>query len=104
MSDEFDSLGATLIRCRVLAAKIANELRNKRPEHFDKLSLADLYASLEHAARVLEQAAQKAVPFRRLQDGGDSRGAIMNESSRAKKGKNVLSLQAARWRSKPRDV
>ena len=41
MSDAFDSLDATekaairatLIRCRVLAAKIANELRNKRPEH-----------------------------------------------------------------------
>src|SRR6516225_2533766 len=64
MSDEFDSLDATekaairatLIRCRALAAKIANELRNKKPEQFvDKLSLADLYASLEHAARVLEQ-------------------------------------------------
>jgi hypothetical protein len=64
MSDEFDGLDATekaairatLIRCRVLAAKIANELRNKKPEQFvDKLSLADLYASLEHAARVLEQ-------------------------------------------------
>ena len=49
MSDEFDSLDATekaairatLIRCRVLAAKIANELRNKRAEHFvDKLSLS----------------------------------------------------------------
>ena len=62
MSDEFDSLNATeragirstLIRCRVLAAKIANELRNKKPEQFvDKLSLADLYASLEHAADVL---------------------------------------------------
>ena len=62
MSDEFDGLdatekagiGAALNRCRALAAKIANELRNKRPEHFfDKLSLADLYASLEHAARVL---------------------------------------------------
>jgi len=46
MSNEFDGvdatekarIGATLIRCRVLAAKIANELRNKRPEHFvDKL-------------------------------------------------------------------
>jgi len=65
MSDEFDSLdatqkagiGATLIRCRVLAAKIANELRNKRPEHFvDKLSLADIHASLEYAA--LEQTAK----------------------------------------------
>jgi len=45
-----------LIRCRALAAKIANELRNKRPEHFvDKLSLAELNASLEHAAGVLEQ-------------------------------------------------
>jgi hypothetical protein len=64
MSDDFDGLDATekaairatLIRCRVLAAKIANELRNKRPEQFvDKLLLADLYASLEHAARLLEQ-------------------------------------------------
>jgi hypothetical protein len=40
MSDEFDGLdaaektgiGATLIRCRALAVKIANELRNKRPD------------------------------------------------------------------------
>ena len=47
MSNEFDGLEATekagiraaLYRCRALAAKIANELRNKRPEHFvDKLS------------------------------------------------------------------
>jgi hypothetical protein len=62
MSDEFDSLdatekagiGATLNRCRALAAKIANELRNKRREHFfDKLSLADVHASLERAADVL---------------------------------------------------
>ena len=62
MSDEFDGLdptektgiGAVLIRCRVLAAKIANELRNKRPEHFvDKLSLAEIHASLERAADVL---------------------------------------------------
>ena len=63
MSHEFDDLDtteagirSTLIRCRVLAAKIANELRNKRPEHFvDKLSLADFHASLEHAADVLGQ-------------------------------------------------
>ena len=62
MSDEIDGLdatekagiGAALNRCRVLAAKIANELRNKRPEHFvDKLSLADIHASLERAADVL---------------------------------------------------
>ena len=47
---------SVLNRCRVLAAKIANELRNKRPEHFvDKLSLAALLASLEYAARLLEQ-------------------------------------------------
>jgi hypothetical protein len=59
---EFDDLDATekrgieaaLNRCRALAAKIANELRNKRPEHFvDKLSLADIHASLERAADVL---------------------------------------------------
>ena len=43
-----------LNRCRVLAAKIANELRSKRPEHFvDKLSLADIHACLERAADVL---------------------------------------------------
>jgi hypothetical protein len=62
MSDEFDGLDATekagigteLNRCRALATKIANELRNKRPEHFvDKLSLADVHASLERAADVL---------------------------------------------------
>jgi hypothetical protein len=54
MSDEFDGLdviekaavGAELNRCRVLAAKIANELRNKRPE-------ADIHSSLERAADVL---------------------------------------------------
>ena len=62
MSDEFDSLDVIekaavvteLNRCRVLAAKIANELRNKGPEHFvDKLSLAEIRASLERAADVL---------------------------------------------------
>jgi hypothetical protein len=62
ISEEFDGLDATgkagieaaLIRCRALAAKIANELRNKRPEHFiDKLSLADIHTSLERAADVL---------------------------------------------------
>ena len=48
------SPSAALNRCRALAAKIANELRNNRPEHFvDKLSLADIHASLERAADVL---------------------------------------------------
>ena len=62
---EFDGLDATektgigaaltaLISRRVLAAKIANELRNERPEHFvDKLPLAEIHASLERAADVL---------------------------------------------------
>jgi hypothetical protein len=64
MSDEFDGLDATekagieaaLNRCRDLAAQIASELRNQRPEYLvDKLSLADFYASLEHAADLLRQ-------------------------------------------------
>jgi hypothetical protein len=70
MSHEFDGLDATekagieaaLNRCRALAAQIASELRNKRPEHFvDKLSLADFYASLEYAADVLGQNDQRSV-------------------------------------------
>jgi hypothetical protein len=67
MSDDFDSLdatekvgvGAALNRCRALATKIANELRNKTPEHFvDKLSMADIRASLERAADVLSTGSQ----------------------------------------------
>ena len=62
MLDDFDDLdatekagvGAELNRCRALAAKIANELRNKRPEYFvDKVAMADIHASLERAADVL---------------------------------------------------
>ena len=49
-----DGIGASLNRCRALATKIANELRNKTPEHFaDNLSMADIHASLERAADVL---------------------------------------------------
>ena len=65
MFDEFDeldasSVGAALNRCRALAAKIANELRNKRPEQFlDKLSLADVHACLERAADVLSRVKQR---------------------------------------------
>jgi hypothetical protein len=52
MFDDFDDLdatekagvGAALNRCRALATKIANELRDKRPEHF---------ADKERAANVL---------------------------------------------------
>src|SRR5262249_4253681 len=62
MSEEVDrphgiekvAVESMLNRSRVLAAKIANELRNKRPEHFvDEFSLADIYYSLEHVADVL---------------------------------------------------
>jgi hypothetical protein len=57
MSDELDAMeeagiGATLNRCRALASKIGNELRNKRPEHFvDKLSLADFTPPLNALPR-----------------------------------------------------
>jgi hypothetical protein len=76
MSDEFDGLDATekagigtaLNRCRALATKIANELRNKEPEHFvDELSLADIHASLERAAWVLEQKTAKGLQERSRQ-------------------------------------
>jgi hypothetical protein len=76
MSDKFESLDAnekaavesTLHRCRVLATKIANELRNKESEHFvDKLSLADIHASLEHAAWVVEQKTAKGLQERSRQ-------------------------------------
>ena len=64
MSDKFKSLDANekaalesaLYRCRALVGRIGEELRKKKFEHFvDERSLADLHASLEHAARVLEQ-------------------------------------------------
>ena len=68
MSDEFDGLDATekagigtaLNRCRALATKIANELRNKEPEDFVELSLADIHASLERAADVLSGVKSRA--------------------------------------------
>jgi hypothetical protein len=84
MSHQFEDLDATeragieaaLNRCRALAAQIASELRNKRPEHFvDKLSLADFYASLEHAADVLAPIADSRsrihlLPWRRVRGRG----------------------------------
>jgi hypothetical protein len=78
MSDEFDGrdakagIGATLNRCRALAAKIGNELRNKRSEHFvDQLSLADIHASLERAADVLStvKGSRRPQPQRRSREG-----------------------------------
>jgi hypothetical protein len=39
---------------------VGEELRKKKPEHFvDERSLADLHASLEHAAWILEQKTAK---------------------------------------------
>ena len=70
MSDKFESLDAnekaalesTLYRCRALVGRIAEELRKKKPEHFvDERSLADLHASLEHAADVLGQKGRRPV-------------------------------------------
>jgi glutathione S-transferase len=71
MSDEFDSLDArekaalegALNRCRVLAAKIDDELCNKKSEHFvDKLVLADFCAALERAADALGQRGRQSAP------------------------------------------
>jgi hypothetical protein len=68
MSDKFEDLDANekaalesmLYRCRALVGRIGEELRKKKPEHFvDKRSLADLHASLERAAWVLEQKTAK---------------------------------------------
>ena len=70
MSDEFDGLDviekaaveAALSRCRVLARHIEIEIRKKRSEHFvDKWSLADFYASLEHAVDILGQKGRQPV-------------------------------------------
>jgi hypothetical protein len=48
------AVASVLNRSHILAAKIADELRNKTPEHFfDELWLADIYHSLEHVADVL---------------------------------------------------
>jgi hypothetical protein len=72
MSDEFDGLDATekagieaaLNRCRALATKIWNKLRNSGPNFVDERSLADFHASLEHAAWVLEQKTAKCLQER----------------------------------------
>ena len=48
------ALESTLYRCRALVGRIGEKLRKKKPEHFvDKLSLADIHASLERVADVL---------------------------------------------------
>jgi hypothetical protein len=50
-------LESTLYRCRALAGLIGEEVRKKKPD--DERSLADLHASLERAAWVLEQKTAK---------------------------------------------
>ena len=76
MSDKFKNLDAneraalesTLYRCRALVGRIGEELRKKKPEHFvDERSLADLHASLEHAASV-RNPTQGGQGFRRKAD------------------------------------
>jgi hypothetical protein len=53
VKNEKAALESMLYRCRAL---VGEELRKKKPEHFvDERSLADLHASLERAAWVLEQ-------------------------------------------------
>lgn len=58
-SDQSDREGrgweSVLNRCRVLATKIGNELRDKRPPHFgNKASLEGIHSSLESVADVLD--------------------------------------------------
>ena len=64
MSDDFDNLDAiekaaveaALNKCRVLADQIESKLRSKKSQHFvDKVSLADVCASLGQAVDILEQ-------------------------------------------------
>src|SRR5262249_47893348 len=102
MSDEFDALNATekagieaaLNRCRALAAQIESELCNKRHEHFvDKLSLADLCASLERAADVLGQKGRQPVgntpaPWRRVR----GRGTVSDNLRRSSSGHALASV------------
>ena len=77
MPDKFESLDAnekaalesTLYRCRALVGRIGEELRKKKPEHFvdERSPLADLHASLERAAWVLEQKTAKGLQERSRQ-------------------------------------
>ena len=71
MSDESldaNEKAALLYRCRALVGLIGEELRKKKPEHFvDERSLADLHASLERAAWILEQKTAKGLQERSRQ-------------------------------------
>jgi glutathione S-transferase len=69
MSDEFDSLDETekaavdaaVNKCRALADQIESILRNERREFVEEDSLADLYAALKCAAKILEQKRRQPV-------------------------------------------
>jgi hypothetical protein len=70
MSDEFENLDvrekaaveAALNRCQILAGQIESKLRKKRSKLLlDKVSLADVCASLDHAVDVLEQKGRQPV-------------------------------------------
>jgi glutathione S-transferase len=63
MSEEFASLDETekaaieaaVNKCRALADQIEGILRNERRDFVDEDSLADLYAALKCAAKILER-------------------------------------------------
>ena len=81
--------------------ELSERLDVGRSEMFGGFSSEHFWTDgLRLRAATRRHSAQKAVPFRRLQDGGDSRGLIMNESSRLKGVKNVVSLQLARERTR----
>jgi hypothetical protein len=50
---------AALVRCRAIVEQLVKELDTTTHEQFDLMALTEFYASLEHAAEVLEQ---KTIP------------------------------------------
>jgi hypothetical protein len=59
---ETAAVEAALNRCQILAGQIESELRKKRSKLLlDKVSLADVCASLDHAVDVLEQKGRQPV-------------------------------------------
>ena len=87
--------------------------RNTAPEYFGLMGVAHGPLRRRHSGRgraVPERAPVDPSSFasvrstcchRWLEDGGDGRGWIMNESSQSKRIKNVLSLEVARERARP---
>ena len=87
--------------------------RNTAPEYFGLMGVAHGPLRRRHSGRgraVRERAPVDPSSFasvrstcchRWLEDGGDGRGWIMNESSQSMRIKNVLSLEVARKRTRP---